>query len=73
LVGLPVDQRTTSLLCAQSYRSPMMLQNFARWSAAPPALISHLLKQEAVRRSPQLRTLLARHPNAPAHAKAQRE
>jgi hypothetical protein len=47
----------------------MLIQNIARWSAAPPALIAHLLRQEAVRRQPQLRTLLARHPNAPADAK----
>jgi hypothetical protein len=44
----------------------MLIQNIARWSAAPPALIAHLLKQEAVRRQPQLRLLLQRHPNAPA-------
>jgi hypothetical protein len=69
LIGLPVDGKTVSLLCGRTYRSPMLIQNIARWSAAPPALIAHLLKQEAVRRQPQLRTLLARHPNAPADAK----
>ncbi|MBJ6764660.1 hypothetical protein JGU66_28150 [Myxococcaceae bacterium JPH2] len=69
LVGMPVDGKTTSLLCGRTYRSPMLVQNIARWSAAPPALIAHLLKQELVRRQPQLRMLLARHPNAPADAK----
>jgi hypothetical protein len=69
LIGMPVDGKTTSLLCGRTYRSPMLIQNIARWSAAPPALIAHLLRQEAVRRQPQLRTLLARHPNAPAEAK----
>ncbi|AKQ70558.1 hypothetical protein A176_007470 [Myxococcus hansupus] len=69
LIGLPVDGKTASLLCGRTYRSPMLIQNIARWSAAPPALIAHLLKQEAVRRQPQLRMLLARHPNAPAEAK----
>jgi hypothetical protein len=69
LIGLPVDGKTASLLCGRTYRSPMLIQNIARWSAAPPALIAHLLRQEAVRRQPQLRTLLARHPNAPAEAK----
>ncbi len=69
LIGMPVDGKTTSLLCGRTYRSPMLIQNIARWSAAPPALIAHLLRQEAVRRQPQLRTLLARHPNAPADAK----
>ncbi|MFP2963992.1 hypothetical protein ACLEPN_41355, partial [Myxococcus sp. 1LA] len=69
LIGLPVDGKTASLLCGRTYRSPMLIQNIARWSAAPPALIAHLLKQEAVRRQPQLRMLLTRHPNAPADAK----
>jgi hypothetical protein len=69
LVGVPVDGKTTSLLCGRTYRSPMLIQNIARWSAAPPALIAHLLKQELVRRQPQLRMMLARHPNAPADAK----
>ncbi|MFP2904727.1 hypothetical protein ACLESD_06660 [Pyxidicoccus sp. 3LFB2] len=69
LIGMPVDGKTASMLCGRTYRSPMLIQNIARWSAAPPALIAHLLKQEAVRRQPQLRTLLARHPNAPADAK----
>lgn len=69
LIGLPVDGKTASLLCGRTYRSAMLIQNIARWSAAPPALIAHLLRQEAVRRQPQLRTLLARHPNAPAEAK----
>ncbi|MCP3140049.1 hypothetical protein LXT23_22245 [Pyxidicoccus sp. QH1ED-7-1] len=69
LIGMPVDGKTASLLCGRTYRSPMLIQNIARWSAAPPALIAHLLKQEAVRRQPQLRMLLVRHPNAPADAK----
>ncbi|QRN98238.1 hypothetical protein JRI60_03980 [Archangium violaceum] len=69
LVGLAVDGKTGALLCGRTYRSPMLIQNIARWSAAPPALIAHLLKQEAVRRQPQLRMLLQRHPNAPADAR----
>ncbi|WNG40920.1 hypothetical protein F0U61_49915 [Archangium violaceum] len=69
LVGLGVDGKTAALLCGRTYRSPMLIQNIARWSAAPPALIVHLLKQEAVRRQPQLRMLLQRHPNAPADAR----
>ncbi|AGC48936.1 hypothetical protein MYSTI_07664 [Myxococcus stipitatus DSM 14675] len=69
LVGMSVDGKTASMLCGRTYRSPMLIQNIARWSAAPPALIAHLLKQEAVRRQPQLRLLLIRHPNAPADAK----
>ena len=69
LMGLPVDGKTAALLCGRVYRSPLLIQNLARWSAAPPALIAHLLKQEAVRRQPQLRQLLQRHPNAPADAR----
>jgi hypothetical protein len=69
LVGLAVDGKTAALLCGRTFRSPMLIQNIARWSAAPPALIAHLLKQEAVRRQPQLRMLLQRHPNAPADAR----
>ncbi|MFL5348953.1 MAG: hypothetical protein ACJ8AT_29490 [Hyalangium sp.] len=66
LTGLAVDGKTVALLCGRTYRSPLLIQNIARWSAAPPALVAHLLKQEAVRRQPQLRMLLQRHPNAPA-------
>jgi hypothetical protein len=69
LTGLPVDGKTAALLCARTFRSPLLIQNIARWSAAPPALIAHLLKQDAVRRQPQLRLLLQRHPNAPADAR----
>jgi hypothetical protein len=69
LAGLTVDGKTTALLCGRSYPSPLLIQNIARWSAAPPALVAHLLRQEAVRRQPQLRTLLQRHPNAPADAR----
>ncbi|WP_208726137.1 hypothetical protein [Corallococcus terminator] len=69
LVGMPVDGKTTSLLCGRTYRSPLLVQNLARWSAAPPMLVAHLLKQELVRRQPQLRAMLARHPNAPADVK----
>lgn len=66
LSGIPVDGRTTALLCGRTYASTTLIQNIARWSAAPPALIAYLLKQESVRRSPSLRTLLQRHPNAPS-------
>jgi hypothetical protein len=69
LSGLPVDGRTASLLCGRPYRSSLLIQNIARWSAAPAALIAHLLKQDAVRQQPQLRMLLARHPHAPTDAR----
>ncbi|WP_225411603.1 hypothetical protein [Stigmatella hybrida] len=69
LSGLPVDGKTASLLCGRPYRSSLLIQNIARWAAAPPALIAHLLKQDAVRQQPQLRMLLARHPHAPTDAR----
>ena len=65
LTGLPVDSKTAALLCTCTYTSTFLVQNVARWSAAPPQLIAHLLHQELVRRTPMLRTLLEKHPNAP--------
>jgi hypothetical protein len=69
LSGLPIDGKTAGRLCARTFTSTLLVQNISRWAAAPPALIAHLLKQEMVRRSPALRTLLQRHPNAPTEAK----
>jgi hypothetical protein len=65
LAGLPVDGKTAALLCGRSYTSTLLVQNISHWAACPPALIAHLMKQELVRRSPSLRLLLQRHPNAP--------
>ncbi|GMU62922.1 MAG: hypothetical protein AMXMBFR34_46850 [Myxococcaceae bacterium] len=65
LVGLPLDGKTTSLLCQRTYASVLFVQNLARWSAAPPQLIAHLQRQDVVKRNGMLRTLLDRHPNAP--------
>lgn len=64
LAGLTVDGKTTALLCRRTYVSTLLIQNLARWSAAPPQLIAHLRKQDAVRRNAQLRIMLERHPNA---------
>lgn len=64
LAGLTIDGHTTALLCRRSYPSTILIQNIARWSAAPPQLIAHLRRQDLVRRNPQLRMLLERHPNA---------
>lgn len=69
LAGLPVDGKTAALLCNRTYSSTLFVQNLSRWAVAPGALIAHLLKQELVRRSPALRALLVRHPNAPAAEK----
>ncbi len=64
LAGLTIDGKTTALLCRRTYVSTLLIQNIARWSAAPPQLIAHLRRQDAVRRNPQLRLMLERHPNA---------
>ena len=69
LAGLPVDGKTAALLCGRIYSSTLLVQNISRWAACPPALISHLLKQELVRRSPALKLALQRHPNAPADSR----
>jgi hypothetical protein len=66
LAGLPVDGKTAAQLCARPYGSTLFVQNISRWSACPPSLIAHLLKQEIVRRTPALKLALQRHPNAPA-------
>ena len=64
LVGLTIDGQTTALLCRRSYHSTLLIQNIARWSAAPPQLIAHLRRQDVVRRNAVLRQMLERHPNA---------
>ncbi len=69
LAGIAVDGKTVALLCARTVYSSMLIQNIARWAAAPPPLIAHLLRQAVVRRQPQLRAALARHPNAPSGAR----
>ncbi len=66
LSGLPVDGKTTSLLCKRTYSSSLLVQNIARWAAAPPALIAHLLRQPMVMKQPHLRSMVSRHPNAPS-------
>jgi hypothetical protein len=64
LVGLTIDGHTTALLCRRTYVSTLLIQNIARWSAAPPQLIAHLRRQDVVKRNVPLRQLLERHPNA---------
>ena len=61
---MTIDGKTTALLCRRTYVSTLLIQNIARWSAAPPQLIAHLRRQDIVRRNPQLRLLLEHHPNA---------
>jgi hypothetical protein len=65
LSGLTLDGRTVALLCARGLTSARLVENLASWSATPPPLIAHLLKQPLVRQSPALKALLRRHPNCP--------
>lgn len=69
LGGVAVDGRTASLLCQRSYRSPLLIQNLARWSACPVPLLVHLWNQPAVRQQQLLRQALLRHPNLPSELK----
>jgi len=64
LVGLTLDSHATAILCRRTYTSTLLIQNLARWSAAPPQLIAHLRRQDLVKRNPVLRQMLERHPNA---------
>lgn len=69
LVNCALDSRTTQILCQKTQYSPLFVQNLARWSATPPMLLGHLLKQAVVRLNPGMRKMLLKHPNAPAEAK----
>ncbi len=69
LLGLPLDQKTTLLLCRRTYNSVILIQSLARFPSTPPKLIAHLLKQPAVRRQQHLKNLLKRHPNCPSALK----
>ncbi len=64
LVGLTLDSHATAILCRRTYTSTLLIQNLARWSAAPPALIAHLRRQDLVRRNPVLRQMVEPHPTA---------
>jgi hypothetical protein len=66
LTGLSLDTKAASLLCARTITSIALVENLARWSATPPPVIAHLLKQPMVLRMPHVRNLLKRHPNCPA-------
>jgi len=47
----------------------MLVRNLARWPATPPPVLTHLMRQAHVKRSPALRNLILRHPNAPSELK----
>ena len=66
LTGIPLDSKSTALLCRRTFVSTLFIQNLARWPACPPPLLTQLMRQETVKRNPQLREMLKRHPNAPS-------
>lgn len=70
LAGVPLDARTTGLLCSKTITSSLFVQNIARWGAAPPALLLHLVRQPFVKRQPQLVRMLTQHANMPREGKA---
>ena len=69
LAGCTFDARTTQMLCNHAAFSTLFIQNLARFSATPPALIAKLLRSPTVQRQPPLRMLLSRHPNAGSEAR----
>jgi hypothetical protein len=69
LVNCALDARTTQILCGKQSYTVLFIQNVARWTASPPALLTHLLKLPIVRQSMGLRKMLLKHPNVPMETK----
>jgi len=69
LVACTLDAHATTILCSKSNYTILFIQNLARWSATPPALLAHLLKLNVVRRNQGLAKMILKHPNTPADAK----
>jgi hypothetical protein len=69
LTGLQLDSKATTLLCARSIHSVMLVQSLCRFTATPPPLLAHLARQPLVKRQPNLRTMIMQHPNCPADLK----
>jgi hypothetical protein len=71
MTGCAFDAKMTAILCGKQYNSVLFIQNFAKFSATPPALLAHLMKQAFVRKSAPLKKLLLQHPNMPGDVKRQ--
>ncbi len=67
LPGQTFDQKTTALLCRKTYQSTMLIQSIARFPAAPPVLLTHLLKQQIVQRNAHLKRQIQQHKNCPKY------
>lgn len=69
LVNCSLDAHATQILCGKQTYGPLFVQNLARWSATPPALLVHLIKLPFVRRNVGLKKMLLKHPNMPSEVK----
>jgi hypothetical protein len=69
LVNCALDARTIQMLTSKTSYTILFIQNLARWSATPPALLAHLLKQPVVRQNFGLRKQLLKHRNVPSEMK----
>jgi hypothetical protein len=71
MTGCAFDAKMTGILCGRPYNSVLFVQNLAKFSATPPTLLAHLMKQPFVRKHAPLKKLLLQHPNMPGDAKRQ--
>ncbi len=71
MTGCTFDAKTTSILCTRPFNSVLFIQNLAKFSATPPGLLAHLMKQPFVRKNQPLKKLLLQHPNMPGDMKRQ--
>jgi len=71
MTGCAFDAKMTQILCGKPYNSVLFIQNLAKFSATPPALLAHLMKQPFVRKHAPLKKLLLQHPNMPGDVKRQ--
>lgn len=69
MTGCAFDAKMTGILCGRPYNSVLFIQNLAKFSATPPALLAHLMKQPFVRKHAPLKKLLLQHPNMPGDVK----
>lgn len=66
LLGVALDSKAVALLCRRPLSSALLVQNLARWPSTPPPVLHHMMRQPLVQRTPALRNLILRHPNAPS-------
>ncbi len=71
MAGCTFDAKTTGILCGRPINSVMFVQSIAKFGAAPPGLLAHLIKQPFVRKNAPLKKMLLAHPNMPGDVKRQ--